>query len=312
MKLNPYPGFENHVYAYMGGPDGEKASMEEIQKGILAYTMAEGTTMEDRTIPGAEDGQEMTIRIIKPAGLPEAAPVVIDFHGGGWVSGNLDIDNARNIAIAEGTPCIVVSVAYRICTKDVHFPAPLEDAAAAYQWVAAHASEFGGDGNNLAIYGTSAGGNITAGLQLYLRDQGINPQPKLAILNCPALTMDTTTSKKQFGTLDPEDAIFSETVNCMFLPPDGSQPNYYAFPSYCPDLSRLSPTLMITAEYDPLRDEGIEYASRILAAGSPCELIVAPRVTHGYCTVDAPLTHWTHRTMCASLRREFGMAITEI
>lgn len=311
MKLAPYPGYENHVAAYLGGPTGEKVPMEEIQKSILAYEAAPGTTMEDRMIPGAENGPELSIRIITPAGLPEAAPVVIDFHGGGWVSGNHDIDNFRNLALAEGTPCIVVSVEYRLCVDDVRFPAPLEDAVAAYRWVAAHAAEFGGDPERIAINGTSAGGNIAAGLQLWLRDHRVEPQPRLTVLNCPVLKLGTSNAKRQFGILGDEEAPFADDVDYQYLPANGEAPSYYAFPGYCPDLFKLSPTMIVVAEYDPLRDDGIEYATRILAAGSPCELIVAPRVTHAFCVVDKPLTHWVHNGICSSLRREFGMDIVE-
>lgn len=311
MNIKPYPGYEDHVCSNIGGPNGEKASMEEIQKSILGYKLGNGTTMEDKTIPGAENGPELNIRIIKPANLPEKAPVVIDFHGGGWVSGSNDIDNYRNITIAETTPCIVVGVEYRLCNAEVHFPAPLDDVVAAYKWVYQHAGEFGGDCDNLAIYGTSAGANLAGGLQLYLRDTNYESQPKLTVLNCPVIKRGPSVSKTQLGTLGDPETKFAEDVDYLFYPADGTTPSYYAFPGYCPDLSKLGPTMLILGEYDPLRNEGLEYATRLYEAGVPCELIVAPRVSHGFCVMDKPLTHWVHKGMCASLRREFGMEITE-
>ncbi|MGI6590953.1 MAG: alpha/beta hydrolase [Eggerthellaceae bacterium] len=311
MKIVAYPGYESQVYAYLGDANGEKASMEDIQKSILEYEVGEGTTLEDRMIPGPKNGSDLQIRIIKPAGLPEKAPIVIDFHGGGFVSGNNDIDNYRNITFAETTPCIVVSVEYRLSNEEVHFPAPLEDAIAAYTWVHEHAVEFGGDSERLAINGTSAGATIVGGLQLYLRDTNYPVQPKLTIMNCPVIKRGPSGSKTQLGIMGDPDAPFTTDVEYIYLPPDGTTPSYYAFPGYCPDLSKLGPTMVIVAEYDPLRDEGLEYGSRLLKAGVPCEMLVAPRVTHGFCTMNRPLTHWVHAGICASLRREFGMEITE-
>lgn len=311
MKLMPYPGYEGHVYGSLGVEASKKLSMTEMQKKLLDYSLGEGTTMQDLVIPGAEDGPDLNIRIIKPAGLPEKAPVMIDYHGGGWVSGSNDIDNYRNISLAEGTPCIVVSVEYRLAGPEVHFPIPFNDVVAAYKWVHNHAEEFGGDGDRLAICGTSSGGNLTAGLQLYLRDIAYEAQPKLTVLNCPVIQRGPTNSKAQLGPLGDPDAPLTSDIEYIYLPADGTTPSYYAFPGYCSDLTKLGPTLIIAAEYDLLRDENIEYAQRLYEAEVPCELLVAPRVAHGFCAIDHPLTRWVHAGICASLRREFGMDVVE-
>ena len=309
QQITPYPGYVDHVNAQLG--IGEiHMTMEETQKRILGYTKKDDTTMVDRTIPGPEEGQEPTIRIITPGNVAKPAPIVVDIHGGGFVSGNLDIDNYRNLAIAEGTPCIVVSVEYRLTTHEVHFPAPLMDCHAAYLWVVEHAAEFGGDPDNIALHGTSAGGNLCAALALYLRDHG-EPAPKLTVLNCPGLTVGTTISKLQFGTFEQEGTPYAEWCDAQYVNALGTTPSYYAMPSFCPNLAGLGPHCVILGEYDPLRSEGLDYATALLKAGVPCELTVAPRVTHGFCVIDAPLTHYIHKGICASLRREFGMEITE-
>ena len=82
-------------------------------------------------------------------------------------------------------------------------------------------------------------------------------------------------------------------------------------PGFCPDFKYLKPRMVVVAEYDPLRDEGLSYALRLLEDGVPCEIICAPRVTHGFCVVDQPLTRWTHNGICAAFRREFGMPIID-
>ena len=314
MAAKAYPGYEYNLNLYQiiaEGTEEEKAAAREAQrKYISGYTKPEGMRMEDLVIAGG-DGQDMKLRVFTPAGLPEKAPIVIDIHGGGWVGGSLDIDNYRCIALATGTPAIVVSVDYRLSNAEVHFPAPLMDCYAALMWVAEHAAEIGGDAGRIALHGTSAGANLCEGLALYVRDhQG--PDLSLVILNCPPLALENTYSKRQYPQFALAPETKREAPEMVYLgETDGSVPSYYAFPGYCTDLEGLPPHYIIVGEYDTLRDDGIRYAVRLLETGIPCELQVAPRVGHGFCVVDHPLTHWVHKGCCASLRREFGMEIVE-
>ena len=267
--------------------------------------------MEDRTIPGG-DGQDMTIRVYTPVSLPEQAPIIMDIHGGGFMRGNLNIDSYRCIALASGTPTIVVSVDYRLSAPGgVHFPQPLMDCYAALNWLGEHGGELGGDPKRIALHGTSAGGNLCAALALYVRDHG-GPDLSLVALNCPVLSMENTCSKQQYPQFALGTPVKREGAECVYLGGfDGNIPSYYAFPGYCTDLSGLPPHYIVVGEYDTLRDDGIHYAVRLLQTGVPCELIVAPRVGHGFCVVDHPLTHWVHKGICGSMRREFGMEISE-
>lgn len=309
-ELSPYPGYEKHVAMNLTTDDGENVSMQELQETIKAFKLAPGTTMEDRMIPGADSGLQLKIRIIKPSGLPEKAPIIMDIHGGGFVSGNLDIDNYRNISLAEMTPAIVVSVEYRLATRETHFPSQLMDCLSAYTWLRKHAEEIGGDPERIGLHGTSAGGSISAGLSLYLRDHG-EKMPELTVLVCPGLDTQTTKSKLMFGNLGLPATRYYDEIESIYSAPDGMTPSYYAFPALCRDLKGLNPHMIVAAEYDPLRDEAVEYATRLLAEKVPTELLVAPRVTHGFCVIDQPLTRWVHRGIAASFRREFGMEIKE-
>ena len=304
-KIFPHPGYEGHVAMNLD-TGGEKVSMEELQKTIKAYTLGPGTEMKDIMIPGPEEGQEIRLHFIIPAGLPEKAPMVLDIHGGGFVSGSPEIDNYRCIAIAENTPCIVASVDYRLATRENSSMDQLMDCRAAYLWMKEHADEFGGDPDRIGLHGTSAGGNLSAGLALYLRDHG-EPAPVLTVLNCPALDPKISRSKLMFGGLGAPATTYFDEVDTIFLNPDGQPYSYYSMPGYCPDLKGLGPHMVVVAEYDPLRDEGLDYATRLLACRVPCEIICAPRVTHGFCVIDQPLTRWTHKGVSASFRREFGM-----
>lgn len=315
MEAIAYPGYEYHLNLYQiianGTPEEREAAQLAQRRSISEYTRPEGLQMEDRVISGG-DGQDMTIRVYTPAGLPEAAPIVMDVHGGGFVGGNLDIDNYRCIALATGTPAIVVSVDYRLAAPGgVHFPQPLMDCCAALRWLGEHGGELGGDPKRIALHGTSAGANLCAALALYVRDHG-GPELSLVTLNCPVLSMENTFSKRQYPQFALGTPVKREGVECIYLGGfDGSVPSYYAFPGYCTDLEGLPPHYIVVGEYDTLRDDGVNYAVRLLQTGVPCELVAAPRVGHGFCVVDHPLTRWVHKGICGSLRREFGMEITE-
>ena len=308
--LHPYPGYEAHTAMLLDTDAGGNVSMRELQESIKAYKLGPGTEMKDIMIPGPEEGQELRLHLIIPAGLPEKSPVILDIHGGGFVSGSVEIDNYRNIHLAEHTPCIVAAVEYRLATRDLPFPAPLMDCYAAYMWLREHAEEIGGDPARIGVHGTSAGGNFSAALALYLRDRG-KPAPALTVLNVPSVSPELTPSKLMFGTLGAPDSAYYDEVDTIYHNPMGNPPNYYAFPAYCRDLRGLGPHMVVVAEYDPLRDEGLEYATRLLRAKVPCEIISAPRVSHGFCVVDQPLTRWVHNGICASFRREFGMEVVD-
>lgn len=315
MEQNIYPGYEQHlgIYRVLAQKDEEARvqAKRRQREELCRYALPDGMRIQERTIPGG-DGQDMVLRIYTPAGLPDRAPILLEIHGGGWVGGDLDIDNARCVALAAGTPAIVVGVDYRLTVPGgIHFPAPLMDCHAALTWVHRHARELGGDGERIALHGTSAGGSLCAGLALYLRDHG-GPRLSLVVLNCPALDIRPTLSKWQNREFSALHASKREEPGFLYAGGyDGVPLSYYAFPGLCPDLEGLPPHSVIVGELDPRRDEGVRYAQRLWEAGVPCQLLAAPRVGHGFCTVNHPLTHWVHRGICASLRRVFGMEIRE-
>ncbi|MCP1772941.1 acetyl esterase/lipase [Neisseria perflava] len=311
MQIKAFPGYEDHLYSYLSDGSATTAAHKAAQsKALLDFTLPPGMSMTDTLIAGAEVGQTLKLRIFKPAGLPESAPFILDIHGGGFVAGSLDIDNARCIALAERVPAIVVAVEYRLAGKDgVHFPAPLEDCHTAYRYLQAHGHEWGGDGKRIGIHGSSAGGNLAGGLALYLRDRG-EQQPALTVMNCP--TVDTAIAESmsfqqliRFKMGPDEKAAGSEAAYLGGY--NGQQPSYYAFPKFCHDVAGLGATMIIMAEYDTLRDSALEYGQRLLRAGVPCELFVAPRVGHCFTAAPHPYTDLVHDMMAWSFRREFGM-----
>lgn len=310
MNINPFPGYENHLLSYLC-QDNEELQKRRAAQGqaLMAYTLPEGMSMEDRIIPGG-DGQDLKIRIYTPANSPANAPMVLDVHGGAFVGGNLDIDNARCIALATRIPAVVVSVEYRLCgNTGIHFPAPLMDCRAAYHWMVEHAHELGTDSGKIGLHGSSSGGNLCAGLALYLRDYNEQP-PALIVLNCATYSpaIQETTSYQQLFQLrmGPDNkALGAEAAYLGGY--NGAQPSYYAFPALAPDLGGLAAHFIIAGEYDTLRDSAVNYAQRLLASAVPTELFVAGRVGHCFSCTSHFYTDLTHDLIAASFQREFGM-----
>lgn len=309
MELKIFPGYENHLMGYLPGSSDELNKRRQAQgQAMMSYELPEGMKMEDRVIPGG-DGQDMNIRIYTPANLPEGAPMVLDIHGGAFVAGNLDIDNARCIAIAARIPAIVVGVEYRLSVNGVHFPAPLMDCRAAYLWMKDNAASLGADGSKIGIHGSSSGGNLSEGLALYLRDHN-EQTPALTVLNCatysPAIQETTSFQQLIQVKMGPDNkALGAEAAYLGGY--DGTQPSYYAFPSLCPDVGGLGAHFIIAGEYDTLRDSAIDYAQRLLRAAVPTDLFMAGRVGHCFSCAPHPFTDQTHDLIATMFRREFGM-----
>jgi len=223
----------------------------------------------DRAIPGP--AAAIPVRIYTPE-VNKILPLLVYFHGGGWVLGNLDSMDSFCRTLAGDGECIVVSVDYRLAPEH-KFPAAVEDAYAATTWVASNASTLNGDPTRLAVGGDSAGGNLAAVVTLLARDRG---QPFLVwqLLLYPSLQYGAETeSYQQYG--DGQFGLSQEEMTWFWQhylnhPTEGRNP--LVSPLLAPDLSGLPPAHIITAEYDILRDEAEAYAMRLKQAGIPVHL----------------------------------------
>jgi acetyl esterase len=246
--------------------------------------------VEDRTIPGPVG--ELPVRIYTPieAGA-EPPPVVVYFHGGGWVICDLDTHDGSCRRIANALGAVVVSVDYRLAPEH-KYPAAAEDAYAATAWTAAHATELGVDPGRLVIAGDSAGGNLTAVVALMARDRR-GPPIAFQVLIYPVI--DSAATRDDHASKTDNAVGYFLTTRQMnwyrdqYLASDADGNEPYCSPHLAPSLAGLPPACVITAEMDPLRDEGEHYAALLGAAGVPVTLHRAPGMFHGFFGMDAVL-----------------------
>jgi len=233
---------------------------------------------EDREIPGPQGS--LRIRHYRPSAAA-VLPVVVFFHGGGWVMGSIETHDGYCRQLANASGWAVVSVDYRLAPEH-KFPAGLEDAHAATSWVSEHAAEIGVDPQRITVAGDSAGGNLAAAVPLLARDRG-GPGLRFQLLLYPVLDhhFDTPSYRANAtGYHLTRDAMIWSWGHYLHSPRDGALP--YASPLRADDLSGLPAALVMTAEYDPLRDEGEAYAARLHAAGVPVTLKRYDGLIHGF------------------------------
>ncbi len=234
--------------------------------------------VEDRQIPGPAGG--LPVRTYTPAGKGPL-PVLVYFHGGGWVLGDLETHDSTCRTLANAAGCIVMAVDYRLAPEH-KFPAAPEDCYAATKWVVLNAASFGGDPTRIAVGGDSAGGNLTAAVALMAADRGA-PTLVYQLLIYPVTNyaFDTPSYRENAdGYLLTREAMQWFWGHHLANENDGQ--NAYASPLRARDCRRVPPALVITAEFDPLRDEGEAYAARLREAGVPVEVKRYNGMIHGF------------------------------
>jgi acetyl esterase len=221
----------------------------------------------------------------QPAGERRAAPpVLVYFHGGGWVIGDLDTHDTLCRELAIGSGCAVLAVDYRMGPEH-RFPAAVDDCIAATRWVRDHAAELGVDASRLAVGGDSAGGNLATVVAISLRDAGDLPV-RFQLLIYPATDQrrgwPSHTSNAQGYLLTADTMAY---FHDHYIADKAQDQDWRASPLLHPDLSRLPPALVLTAGYDPLRDEALQYSHRLTLAGNRCTHVLFERQIHGFITM---------------------------
>jgi acetyl esterase len=240
-------------------------------------------TWNDQVIP-VSDGSTIPVRIYTPTG-EGPFPMIIYYHGGAFLEGYGNIDTHDNITriLATQTKSIVISVGYRLAPTYM-FPTAIEDSYDALLWAERHAAELNGDPSRMAVAGDSAGGNIATVVALMSRDRK-GPDLKAQVLYYPVTTFldEPLASREQYANgyyLLSADVM--ALARDLYAPEEQMWSNPYTSPLHATDLSGLPPALIVTAEYDPLRDEGEAYAERLADSGTTVYALRYQGVMHGF------------------------------
>jgi acetyl esterase len=234
--------------------------------------------VENRTIPGPAGA--IPLRIYRPEGKAPL-PALVYFHGGGWVIGSLETHDPSCRDLANRIGCVVVSVDYRLA-PEARYPAAAEDCFTATKWVAENAKPLGVDAARIGIGGDSAGGNLTAVVALMARDRG-GPALRHQLLIYPVTDADF--SRRSYRENAEGYLLTTKAMEWFwghYVPDPARRQEAYAAPLRAKDLSGLPPAFVLTAEYDPLRDEGEAYAKRLQQAGVPTRLQRYDGAIHGF------------------------------
>ena len=280
----------------------------EISRDIPGMETLE---IEDRTVPGSEGDPDVAVRVYRPrAATPGTlAPGVLAIHGGGFIIGSVDAEHAGSAAMALGAGAVVVAVEYRLAPEHP-YPAGLHDCYAALTWLHAESGALGVDPARVAVAGASAGGGLAAATALLARDRG-GPPVCFQMLQIPELDDRLDTPSMRAFTDTP---LWSRPLAvkswAAYLGQLSGSPDVpsYAAPARAEDLSGLPPAYLSTAENDPLRDEGITYALRMLQAGVSVELHQFPGTFHGSALVTtAAVSRRAQAETAVVLRRALGV-----
>lgn len=288
MPLDPQIQAVLEQMAALNAPPIHKLTPELVRMGIrmqaanAADEPVPVAQVVNRTIPGPAG--ELPVRIYTPAGSGPF-PALVFFHGGGWVIGDLDTHDTLCRSLCNGAGCVVVSVDYRLAPEH-KFPAAPEDCYAATRWVAGHAAEINANAGRIAIGGDSAGGNLTAVVAQKVRDQG---GPRLALQLMIYPVTDFTFDRPSIHDYGKGYFLTNEDMNWFsnyYLNSDADKKNPLASPMLTANLSGLPAALVITGEYDLLRDEGEAYGKRLKEAGVPVTISRYDGMIHGFLSLE--------------------------
>ena len=268
-------------------------SPEQLRKGraepiphrwpasLVTGAVARHVRIADRTLPLPD--APLRARTYTPR-APGPLPLVVYFHGGGWVTGNVRSYDAVCSQISDRVGAVVVSVDYRLAPEH-RMPVAAEDAYAATVWLAANASEVGADGSRLAVAGDSAGGNLAAVVSILARDRN-GPAIAQQVLAYPPTDGTLSSPSLQENANGPILKLASvHAYRSLYLGPDGDESDVRFSPLAAPDLTRLPPALIQTAELDPIRDDGARYAAALRHGGNEVRYTEYVGAPHGYLSI---------------------------
>jgi acetyl esterase len=285
MALHPQAAALLESMAQAGSPPLRQQTVEEARRGAYAFVELFGppedvARVEHWFIPGPS--ADLPLRVYWPdSAVGEAAPVLVYFHGSGFVISNIGIFDAPSRALANRTGCVVVAVNYQKAPEH-KFPEPFDDAYAATCWVSEHAAELGVDPARLAVVGDSAGGTLAAAVCLKARDEagpGITSQVLVHAPTQFGVETESMIANARGLLLEAEDMTWFAD---HYLATESDATHPYAAPMSAESLAGLPPALVATAEYDPLRDDGDAYAHRLRREGVPVTYVCYSGMIHAF------------------------------
>jgi acetyl esterase len=247
----------------------------------------------------------IALRLYRPFEAVVPAPTLVYFHGGGWTIGDLDTHDVLCRELADESGCAVVAVDYRLGPEH-RFPAAVDDALAATRWLQGQAQALGLDNARFAVGGDSAGGNLAAVVAIMLRDDpAALPPLRLQLLIYPGTDMRAVApshSHNGQGYLLTSDTI--TYFRAQYIEQEAHYEDWRASPLLHPDLAGLPAALVVTAGFDPLRDEGLQFADALSAAGTPAQYVCFERQIHGFITMGRVIDEaGTAIALCAKVLR---------
>ena len=261
-----------------------RARMKKLVLEMLAtFPQVESVSQEDRFAPGTQGGPPVRVRIYRADDQSSKLPALYWIHGGGYVMGDIDMDDRLMKQMVKRIGCVAASVDYRLAPEHP-FPTPVEDCYTGLKWLFAHADELGVEPARIAIGGPSGGGGLTAGLGLLARDRKEVPVA-YQLLIYPMID-DRNATAAAHAITDPR--VWNRESNRLgwkaYLGRDGGGADVspYAAATRATDLSNLPPTYISVGTLDLFVDENIDYAQRLIQAGVPTELHVYPGAFHGF------------------------------
>ena len=291
----------------LGTLDAESLGMVRSTPLGAPIPLSDQVERRDHVVPGTDGHPDVVVRVHRPIGVEGALPCIYSIHGGGYVIGSYDMDDARFDKWCQDYQCVGVSVEYRLAPETA-YPGPLEDCYRGLAWTHANAAELGIDAARIGIAGVSAGGGLAAGLALLARDRG-EFHITFQLLECPMIDDSQTTPSSQLDGLliwNRESNAFGWQSYLGSLYGTDNIP-IYAAASRATDLSGLPPAYISVGGVDGFRDEDVDYATRLNQAGVATELHVYPGGPHGVgLFVGTPLARQYQRDVEEWVARQLG------
>ncbi|MEN9970044.1 MAG: hypothetical protein RLZZ229_252 [Actinomycetota bacterium] len=288
MPLHPYfQGFFADVEAKLAAGMNIPQAFQALAKEAVPYSIPTGVTTEDLSVPGRHG--DIPVRIYHPANPADSRPALVWFHGGGFVMGSIEQNEAHAVAaeICNRAGALVMSVDYRLVTKTTKFPVPLDDGFDATKWLFENAETLGASDENVYVGGASAGGSLAAtvclrAVEADLKVAGAALAYPLAHLELPTISDELQTKVLVLPAALLMGADYVKNRNA-FLMPEGQLPaNHFGWPAEEEKLQGFPPALFIESEFDAIRASSEAFIAKLRSQGVAVEAFLAEGMTHGF------------------------------